>query len=125
MKTANQKRSGFTLIEMLTTIVIIGLMAAIIIPSFGNVLDSGGNAKDLCNAQQLAATSAAASAAGLDFVAGSGLETTVRKIVQGAVPTSGAFKNYIFKVPMGSEAEIVGAMRYLAITNGKLVVVQW
>jgi prepilin-type N-terminal cleavage/methylation domain-containing protein len=123
MRTSKQQQSGFSLIEMLTTIVIIGLLAAIIIPSFGNVLDSAGNAKDRRNAQQLAATSAAAVAVGLDFVAGSDLETTVRKIVQGAVPTSDNFKDHRFQVPMGGEADIVGAMKYLSIRDGRLVVI--
>ena len=46
------RRSAFTLIELLTVIAIIGILAAIIIPTVGKVRESARNTKSLSNLRQ-------------------------------------------------------------------------
>ena len=47
------KKSAFTLIELLTVIAVIGILAAILIPAVGNVRASAGNAKCVANMRSI------------------------------------------------------------------------
>ena len=49
----NSPRSAFTLIELLTVIAIIGILAAILIPSIGKVRDSANQTKSCSNLRQI------------------------------------------------------------------------
>jgi len=53
-----KNQSGFTVIELTTVIVIIGLLAGVAVPKFADVSNSGGAAK--CKANQAAVEGAAA-----------------------------------------------------------------
>ncbi len=53
-----QNQSGFTVIELITVIVIIGLLAGVAVPKFVDVSDSAGAAK--CKSNQVAVEGAAA-----------------------------------------------------------------
>lgn len=121
IKSAHQRQSGFSLVELLMTIAIIGVMGSIAVAALGNQTDSVTKSRDQRNAQEMAAICTAAHAAGLDFVAGNQLDAAVRKIIQGAAPVNGPFKNHVFKLNLIGEAEIAGAMQYLRIQNGELL----
>lgn len=54
MKIKNQSRAAFTLIELLTVIAIIGILAAILIPAVGAVRKKASQAKSSSNLRQIA-----------------------------------------------------------------------
>lgn len=119
---AKQHNSGFSLFELLMAIAILGVMGSMAVAALGSQTDAAGNTRDRRNAQEIAAVCTTASAAGLNFVTSDRLDATIRKIIEGAAPTSGAFKNRFFKVNLIGEADIAGAMRFLEIKNGDLVI---
>ena len=55
MKTINQSSKGFTLVEIMIVVVIIGLLAAMAIPAFQKVRQSSQDKAVMNNARQLAA----------------------------------------------------------------------
>ncbi|MEC7487460.1 MAG: prepilin-type N-terminal cleavage/methylation domain-containing protein, partial [Verrucomicrobiota bacterium] len=54
MYTKKSKSSAFTLIELLTVIAIIGILAAILIPAVGAVRQKASQAKSSSNMRQIA-----------------------------------------------------------------------
>jgi type IV pilus assembly protein PilA len=81
MKTINKSTKGFTLVEIMIVVVIIGLLAAMAIPAFQKVRQSSQDKAVLNNARQLAA------AADQYF-----LENGVSSVVQGSLVGS---TNYV------------------------------
>ena len=118
----NSRKAGFSLVEMLVVITIIGVIAAIAVPNIGRLTDAAEKSKDQRNSQNLASVSSSAQAAGLDFVEqGGGTEATVvGLIVAGATVPSGAFQGTFFGVPNLSAEEIAATNDYLSITQGVL-----
>lgn len=122
IKFANNHKLGFSLFELLMTIAILGIMGSIAVAGLGNQTDAVKNTRDQRNAQAIAVTYTTARAAGLNFITGGQIDMAIRKIIHGAAPTSGAFKNRVFKVNLIGEADIPGAMRFLEIKNGELLI---
>jgi competence protein ComGC len=112
-------RSGFSLFEMLMFIAVLGVMTGILVPML-NQNDAIYAVRDRRNAQELAATSMVAQAAGVNFVQDESVLETVRAIVRGGISVRGALKGKVFVVPGLSEEDIQGAAKYLRIQNGEL-----
>jgi len=118
--TRNARSAGFSLVEMLVVIAVIGIIAAIAVPNIGRINDSAKDATYRRNAQNLASVFATAQAAGVDFSSASTDEADViEAVIAGATvndPDS-PFNGTYFGVP-GLDAtdatdESEGAAKYL------------
>ncbi|MFV1995291.1 MAG: hypothetical protein ACC661_07625, partial [Verrucomicrobiales bacterium] len=99
------------------------IIAAIAVPNIGRINDAANQSKDRRNAQNLASVTAAAQAAGLDFV---GSATTVPPVttlvITGATVNEpgNPFNGTFFGVPNLGATEKLGAEVYLGVQDGVL-----
>ena len=94
------RKAGFSLVEMLVVIAIIGIIAAIAIPNIGSINKSARIATAQRNAQSVASVMNAAIAAGgsLGFATDQVGGAVVTKAETGVTPTDGAFTGKLFTV---------------------------
>lgn len=95
IKLNTSRKAGFSLVEMLVVIAIIGIIAAIAIPNIGNLNDSARDAAAKRNAQTVASVLNAAVAAGVDTT-GWATANLLEKAQTGVSPTDGAFQGKTF-----------------------------
>lgn len=76
-------KAGFSLVEMLVVIAVIGIIAAIAVPNIGRINDSAKDATYRRNAQNLASVFASAQAAGHDF--SNGGKNNEKVIIEGMI----------------------------------------
>ncbi len=126
--TNKNKKSGFSLVEMLVVIAVIGIIAAIAVPSSSKINRAARYAKDQRNAQQIASVVAAAQAAGYDFVAKPTVTTSkpavVTRVVGGytlLTADNPSLAGTYFGVPGMAAAEQTGAANFLTVTGGRVV----
>jgi prepilin-type N-terminal cleavage/methylation domain-containing protein len=111
--------AGFSLFEMLMAVAIIGILVSVVVP----VLSSSSGyetARDRRNAQEMTAVCMAAQAAGLNLVVPGDLAGTVRNILAGGAPTTGAFSGQGFRASGLQEADAMKALTYLQINGNTL-----
>jgi prepilin-type N-terminal cleavage/methylation domain-containing protein len=111
---------GFSLIELLTVVAILGVFASIALVMMGNINQSSVDTRDRRNAQELAAVCASAQAAGIDFVVDGDLAETIRNVVKGGEPADGAFAGRFFGLQGLAPADQETAKKFLELTNGSL-----
>lgn len=114
-------KAGFSLVEMLVVIAVIGIIAAIAVPNIGRINDSAKDATYRRNAQNVASVFASAQAAGHDFSAAGtlGEAAIIGAIITGATisDTDSPFNGTYFGVPgmdsTDAVSETEGAAKYL------------
>ena len=114
-------RQGFGLVELLTTMTIIGLLCAVALPLFGSQQEVFSAVQTKRNAQELVAECAVAQAAGVDFVVRGALDATVKALLKGATATGGAFKGRKFVVKNIDLAQLGDIKQHLRLDRGQLL----
>ena len=115
------RSAGFSLLEMLTVIAIIVIMTAISIsflsqPQREAIMESV-NRK---NAAMVVSMSTCVMAAGVNPVVNADVEATVRKLMTGVTPETGAFRGRRFVVSGITEENLPGVLDQLLIANNEL-----
>jgi prepilin-type N-terminal cleavage/methylation domain-containing protein len=111
---------GFSLVELLTAIAVISVVAGLAIPYFADMTNVASEKKDQRNAQTIAGAAACASAAGAKFVVAGDKLATVKKLRAGVAPLSGPFKGQTFRVPGIADDDLTRALPYLTLINDEL-----
>lgn len=111
---ANPASRGFSLVEMLTVISVIGIIASIAIPNIGSISNSAKTATRQRNGQSIVSMFAAGQAAGVTW-AGATRNALVGSVISGQAPTDGAFSGKTFRVPNITGTELTATYPYIGI----------
>ncbi len=111
---------GMSLMELLVTIMILGIIMSITVMSMGSARQAAVDQKDKRNAQEIASVAAMANAAGASFIVPDDELASISNLRDGTAPATGAFRGRTFRIPDMPDTEIAGAMRFLALNDSDL-----
>ena len=106
---------GFSLVEMLVVIAVIGILASISVTAIGSVTAKANATKAKRNAQNLAAVGSSAQAVGFQYVSHRKRRAT-KELIAGVTGT-GQFETTVFRVPNLSRSQLRETLRYLKFEN--------
>ena len=113
-------RAGFSLVEILIVIAVIGILAALSIPMLSNSHENASAATAKRNAQTLSLLAQGATAAGSTLDMETSLEDVIDQLLDG-VTGRGAQSDLVFQMsPLTTEARSEATL-YLALVNGSLI----
>ncbi len=116
----HRKQTGFSLVELLVVIAVIGILTALALPTFLSDYRDTNAAAARRNAQCIATTAQMALSAGDDTVKNSvSIEDAITKLSQG-VNGKGALSTSVFKISTLGSDEISQTKPYLNFSNGVL-----
>ena len=115
-KLVKKAKAGFSLVELLVVIAVIGIMAAIAIPMISNINANAQTAKNKRNAQNIASVYGSATAAGATIDQND--KAAAVNTLQAGVAGAGQFASTTFRVNIAEGAEETAATALLSLSNG-------
>lgn len=118
-KYVDRQQSGFSLIELLVVILIIGFIASIVIPNLGFIAGEADKVKDKRNAQTIMLAYTTGVAAGVVWPEGD-VATQVAAVLEGRKPASGSLASMNFQSSVAADT-VPGTYLYIGIrASGEL-----
>ncbi|MFC5453940.1 type II secretion system protein [Prosthecobacter fluviatilis] len=121
MKTSlvGQSRSGFSLVELVIVILVIGLIASIVMPNLVFVSGEADKVKDKRNAQNIILAYTTGLAAGVEWPEGN-VAAQVSAVLEGRKPPSGSLASMMFQSSV-TAGQAARTYQYIGIRgNGEL-----
>ena len=111
-------RNGYSLVEIIVTLSVLGILTSIVVAGFAGVDDSARETQHKSNAQEIAALCMEAQIAGLDFVVPNNLHQTIKNVIAGGTPSEGALRGVKFSNENLASADVASVCHFLKL-NGK------
>mgnify|MGYP001827804516 CR=1 FL=1 len=121
IRDARVRSGGFGLVELITAIAVLGVLASILFPFYNNVQDGAQERKCKRIAQEFAAISTSASAAGSYDLADAGSVAEAMELLVNGVSGSGLFGETQFRVSQVRHTDQSMAAHYLTLRDGVLI----
>lgn len=104
--------AGFTLVELLTVIAILGILASIVLPNIAATNEAARNTVARRNAQNFASIFSCGQIAGVNWGA-TDVASATTIILEGRAAGDGAFEGKVFKAAGMKASDLTHAQRYL------------
>jgi prepilin-type N-terminal cleavage/methylation domain-containing protein len=104
--------AGFTLVELLTVLAILGILASIVLPNIAATNEAARNTVARRNAQNLASVYSCGQIAGVNWEA-TDVASATTTILEGKAAGDGAFAGKVFKAAGMKASDLAHAQRYL------------